>query len=164
MNNSINSTSPNFGAKVNLEEIAGRLKGKNPDAIKKFVETGTKDYPKDSFDFIAYNNGDVKMFITGAKGIEERALILKNADFNKLIKTTSHNIADTFKLACEILKDAITMDKKTTKEVNIAIKKGKIIEDSPEMDRMIEKADDKVAKYVKEMLEDDEVLSKAKFL
>ena len=32
------------------------------------------------------------------------------------------------------------------------------------MDRMIEKADDEVAKYVKEMLEDDEVLSKAKFL
>ena len=36
--------------------------------------------------------------------------------------------------------------------------------DSIEMDRMIEKADDEVAKYVKEMLEDDEVLSKAKFL
>ena len=33
-----------------------------------------------------------------------------------------------------------------------------------EMDRMIEKADDEVAKYVKEMLEDDEVLYKAKFL
>ena len=55
-------------------------------------------------------------------------------------------------------------DLQATKEVNIAIKKGKIIEDSPEMDRMIEKADDEVAKYVKEMLEDDEVLSKAKFL
>ncbi len=164
MNNSINSTSPNFGAKVNLEEIAGRLKGKNPDAIKKFVESGTKDYPKDSFDFIAHDNGDVKMLFTGAKGIGEHALILKNADFNELIKNTSHNIADTFKLACEVLKDAVVMDKKAAKEVDTAIKKGKIIEDSPEIDRMIEKSDDKVAKYVKEMLEDDVVLSKAKFL
>ena len=49
MNNSINSTSPNFGAKVNLEEIAGRLKGKNPNAkqywFEDYISGSKKDLP-----------------------------------------------------------------------------------------------------------------------
>ena len=113
MNNSINSTNPSFGAKVNLEDIAHRLK--NPNKVKAYIEEATKNYPRDSFDFYMHDDGAVSMVLTGCrKG--ESGLLLAKEQFNKLMRTSQRNIKETFTLDCDTLKEVIQADKKTNKK------------------------------------------------
>ena len=151
MNNSINSTSPNFGAKINLEDVAHRFK--NPNKVKAAFEKATEKYPNDIVDLYDHGDGSLSIVLTQTKEWQEKSLDLMPEGFKDLMKCPVKTFVNKMKKLTEVLEFGANRDNEARKLIGELIEKGHIEEGSELQDKLFDSSWESTVEMMKKMLD-----------